>query len=59
LLDLPPSTLDREIRLGRLGCSMRAGRRWILGSWLLRWLADGAKGRRKRVRVGANGTTAN
>jgi hypothetical protein len=56
LLDLPPSTLDREIRLGRLRCSMRAGRRWILGTWLLRWLADGAKARLKRSRVHTNGT---
>jgi hypothetical protein len=39
-LGLKPGTLPREIRLGRLRCSKRAGRVFILGSWVLEWLTD-------------------
>lgn len=41
LLGLSKSGLQREIRLGRLRCSKRAGKCWILGAWLLEWLASG------------------
>jgi hypothetical protein len=40
-LGLPKSTLPREIRLGRLRVSKRAGRYFILGEWLMEWLRDG------------------
>jgi hypothetical protein len=51
-LGLADTTLDREIRLGRLRCSMRGGRRWILGEWLLAWLKAGEvqRGKRRRLR---------
>jgi hypothetical protein len=41
-LDVKRETLVREIRLGRLQARKRAGRYWILGQWLLDWLASGA-----------------
>jgi len=47
ILGLPKSCLARETRLGRLRFCKRAGRRWILGRWLLEWLEDGEV--RKRV----------
>ena len=40
-LGLSKSTLRRELRLGRLRCSKRAGRYYILGQWLLEWLESG------------------
>jgi hypothetical protein len=40
-LDVRRETLLREIRLGRLEARKRAGRYWILGSWLIRWLETG------------------
>ena len=45
---LKDTCLGREIRLGRLRCSMRGGRRWILGAWLLDWLKAGEVQRGKR-----------
>ena len=36
-----PSCLPREIRLGRLRVTKRAGRYFILGEWLMQWLRDG------------------
>jgi hypothetical protein len=41
-LSLRRGTLPREIKLGRLRCSRRAGRVFILGSWVLQWLEAGA-----------------
>jgi hypothetical protein len=41
-LGLAKSTLSREIRLSRLKVSKRAGKYFVLGQWVLRWLADGA-----------------
>jgi hypothetical protein len=35
--------LPREIRLGRLRTSKRAGKYLILGGWLLQWIADGER----------------
>jgi hypothetical protein len=51
-LGLAETTLDREIRLGRLRCSMRGGRRWVLGEWLLDWIKAGEaeRGKRRRCR---------
>ena len=40
-LRLAKSTFRREVRAGRLRISVRAGRRWLLGCWLLEWLRDG------------------
>ncbi len=44
-LRLRESTIRREVREGRLRVARRAGRHFILGSWLLRWLrtAPGAR----------------
>src|SRR5262245_5481886 len=40
-LKLTRSTIRREVKLGRLRISKRAGRHYILGRWLLEWLAEG------------------
>jgi hypothetical protein len=40
-LGLAPSCLRREIRLRRLRVSKRAGKYFILGTWLLEWLQTG------------------
>jgi hypothetical protein len=40
-LGLTKTTLSRELRLGRLRCSKRAGRIYVLGEWLLEWLRAG------------------
>jgi hypothetical protein len=40
-LGLARATLRREIRLGRLRVAKRAGRYYLLGSWLLEWLRQG------------------
>lgn len=40
-LQLKKTTLAREFRLGRLRYAKRAGRYFILGQWLLDWLAEG------------------
>jgi hypothetical protein len=53
-LSLRPGTLPRELRLGRLRYSKRAGKVWILGEWVLTWLQAGEI-RRKRAAAGANG----
>jgi hypothetical protein len=42
-LGLKAGTVPREIRLRRLRCSKRAGRVFILGSWVLEWLRDGER----------------
>jgi hypothetical protein len=54
-LGLPPSTLPRECRLGRLRYALRGGQRWILGEWLLTWVKGGEvqRGRRRRPRPAA------
>jgi hypothetical protein len=46
-LQLTRTTLRREIRLGRLKVSKRAGRYFILGAWLLEWLRDGELQKKK------------
>jgi hypothetical protein len=40
-LDLADTTILTEIRRKRLCASRRAGRYFILGEWLLRWIAEG------------------
>jgi hypothetical protein len=40
-LRLSKTTFRREVREGRLRVSSRAGRRWLLGEYLLEWLAEG------------------
>ena len=42
-LGLKRSTLSREFREGRLRVARRAGRRYILGSWLLAWIEAGSE----------------
>jgi hypothetical protein len=46
-LGLTKTTIGREIRLGRLRVAKRAGRYFILGTWLLEWLETGEIRRRK------------
>jgi hypothetical protein len=55
-LQLAKGTLSREIRLGRLRVSARGGRRYILGAWLLEWIASGEL--RPRTPGEANGRAA-
>jgi hypothetical protein len=43
---LTKTTLGRELRLGRLRVSKRAGRYFLLGEWLLEWLRAGELRRR-------------
>jgi hypothetical protein len=52
-LGLAPSCLKREVRLGRLRASRRGGRYFILGQWLLDWLAAGTATKRKRRKTAA------
>jgi hypothetical protein len=40
-LGLARGTLSREMKLSRLRFSVRAGRRFFLGSWLIEWIAAG------------------
>lgn len=40
-LGLAKATIAREIRLGRLRVSKRAGRHFIKGEWLIEWIAAG------------------
>jgi hypothetical protein len=53
-LGLSKGTLSREVRLGRLRVSVRAGKRFFLGSWLLQWIESG-----ELHRPAANGHAAN
>jgi hypothetical protein len=41
LLGLTKTTLHRELRLGRLRVSKRAGRYFLLGEWLIEWIRAG------------------
>jgi hypothetical protein len=41
ILGLAASTLSREFREGRLRMSKRAGRHWLMGAWVISWLAGG------------------
>jgi hypothetical protein len=46
-LKLTRSTIGREVREGRLRIARRAGRYYLLGAWLLQWLAEGELPRRR------------
>jgi hypothetical protein len=52
-LRLSKTTFRREVRKGRLRVSSRAGRRWLLGEWLLEWLREGELPR-KQAHAAAN-----
>jgi hypothetical protein len=47
VLRLRQSTIRREVRQGRLRIACRAGRRYLLGEWLLQWIREGALPRRR------------
>jgi hypothetical protein len=53
-LGLTASTIRREVREGRLRVSKRAGRYFLLGAWLLEWIAGGEV-RRSGADRGRNG----
>jgi hypothetical protein len=58
-LGLAKNCLPREIRLGRLRVSKRAGKYLILGRWLLEWIEAGELPRRKpAAKAGLNGAPA-
>lgn len=44
-LGLRAGTAAREIRAGRLRSSKRAGKVWVLGSWILQWIEEGERKR--------------
>jgi hypothetical protein len=50
VLGLSKHTLRREVRLGRLRVSKRAGRYWIVGRWVHQWLDEGEATRGQRDR---------
>jgi hypothetical protein len=60
-LGLAKNCLPREIRLGRLRVSKRAGKYFVLGKWLISWLEAGEVRRAAAAANGAlpgNGTAA-
>jgi hypothetical protein len=50
-LGLAKATIGREIRLGRLRVSKRAGKYFLMGEWLLQWLRDGEINRSRKDEV--------
>jgi hypothetical protein len=52
-LGLRRSTIRRELRLGHLTVSKRAGKYFILGQWLIDWIEGGVV--RPQQRTGRNG----
>jgi hypothetical protein len=42
-LGLTKTTIGREVRLGRLRVSKRAGRYFVIGRWVLQWIAEGER----------------
>jgi hypothetical protein len=59
-LGLRPGTLPRELRLGRLRHAKRAGKVFVLGEWVLEWLAGGERTRPDRESATvADGTERN
>jgi hypothetical protein len=54
-LGVMKTTLRREVRLGRLRVTKRAGRYFVLGEWLLEWLRAGEV-YRKRCESNPTGT---
>jgi hypothetical protein len=55
LLGLAATALPRECRAGRLRHARRRGRTFILGQWLLEWVAEGEVTTRRR-HAETNGT---
>jgi hypothetical protein len=55
---LRKSTIRREVREGRLKVARRAGRYFILGSWLLDWLRSGELKRKETTATNSNGQLA-
>jgi hypothetical protein len=53
-LGLRPGTLPREIRLGRLRSSKRAGKVLVLGAWVLEWIETGERKRRRELEAAGN-----
>jgi hypothetical protein len=47
-LGLTRATVPREVRLGRLRVTRRAGKYFILGAWVLQWLRDGEVMRKQK-----------
>jgi hypothetical protein len=47
LLDLPATTIRREVRLGRLRVAKRGNWYWTTGDWVHQWLAAGEVRRRR------------
>src|SRR4051794_38997407 len=58
-LFLPDSTINREIRLGHLQARVRAGKRFILGQWVLTWIASGKEPKVTDEDDAAHGETPN
>ena len=50
-LALTRTTLNRELRLGRLRVAKRAGKIFVLGEWLLAWLRAGEVRRNGQSKV--------
>jgi hypothetical protein len=51
-LNLTRTTLNRELRLGRLRVAKRAGKYFLLGEWLLEWLRKGEITRTGKAETG-------
>jgi hypothetical protein len=47
-LGLTKSTVNREVRLGRLRVTKRAGKYFLLGTWILEWLRSGEVCRKRK-----------
>jgi hypothetical protein len=52
ILQLPRHTLRREVRLGRLRASKRAGKLWSTGLWIKQWIESGEVKRRPAAASG-------
>jgi hypothetical protein len=50
-LGLTKTTLNRELRLGRLRVAKRAGKYFVLGEWLLEWLRTGEVRRKAKAEI--------
>jgi hypothetical protein len=51
-LGLSKSTIGREVRLGRLRVTKRAGKYFLLGVWVLEWLRAGEVRRPRTCKSG-------
>jgi hypothetical protein len=50
-LGLTKTTVGREVRLGRLRIAKRAGRYFVLGTWVLEWLRAGEVCRSRKTGI--------